>query len=47
MEPLDEDEARRLIDELEVLLRAFHARPDRCCHEGCLHCPFERGDDRA
>jgi len=35
----DEQEIARLTDELEGLLRAFHARPDRCCHKSCLHCP--------
>ena len=37
-----EQEIARLTEELEGLLRAFNARPDRCCHRSCLRCP-ERG----
>ena len=39
---VDERELARLTAELECLLRAHHARPDRCCHTGCLHCPEGR-----
>jgi hypothetical protein len=36
---VDEGELARMTHELEVMLRAFNDRPDRCCHRSCLRCP--------
>jgi hypothetical protein len=40
---LDEAEFARMAAELEAMLRAFNARPDRCCHRSCLRCPDRSG----
>jgi hypothetical protein len=36
---VDEVQFARMAAELEDMLRAFNARPDRCCHRSCLRCP--------
>jgi hypothetical protein len=42
MAAVDNDETARLTALVERLLRDDHARPDRCCQSGCLHCPQGR-----
>lgn len=42
MDAVDEDEGACVMARLEQLLREHHARPDRCCGSGCLHCPEGR-----